>query len=40
MKRIWLTLLAVFIVSISVSLMYHDAFGEIRTIKIKIPSCM
>ena len=39
MNKIRLTLMAVFIVSISVFEMYHNALAEIRTIKISVPSC-
>jgi len=39
MKKIWVSFLAAFIVSISVTQMYHNALAEIRTIKINVPAC-
>lgn len=39
MKKIWASFLAAFIVSISVTQMYHNALAEIRTIKINVPAC-
>ncbi len=40
MKKIWLTFLSLFVVSASMFGFNHNAFAEIRTIKIKIPSCV
>jgi hypothetical protein len=40
MKKLRLTLIAVFVFSVSVLLVYQNALAEIRTMKIKIPSCM
>jgi hypothetical protein len=40
MKKIWLKFLAAFIVSASIFGIYHNALAEIRTMKIKIPSCL
>jgi len=40
MKKIRLKFLSAFIVSASIFGIYHNALAEIRTMKIKIPSCL
>jgi hypothetical protein len=39
MKKIWVSFLAAFVVSVSVLLIYHNAVAEVRTIKINVPAC-
>jgi copper chaperone CopZ len=39
-KKIWLMSLVVLVVSISVTQMYPNALAEIRTMKIKVTSCL
>jgi hypothetical protein len=40
MKKFRLPLIAGFVFSFSVLLVYQNALAEIRTMKVKIPSCM
>lgn len=40
MRKIWLTLAAVFIVLASVFGVQQEAFADLRTVKVNIPSCL
>jgi hypothetical protein len=40
MKKTWLAFLALFIVSASMFGIHHNVLAEIRTMKIKVPSCV